>query len=266
MGWGWTYMPCLALSLLLLHRLTGLQKRDSLVCYLLDELYYYEEGHGDALRPISRGEPVFSGGACREPLSYQARSSGYYAGTLGNVSCCRPSRDSGTSWRAQSWQHIASTPHELHHVNHTMQTSHHSSWPPGWLSMPHNLCIPTLPKSGLLDAWWKHIVQDWEEPDPLSGHYIPLKDWDWAWYNDPTVSSLVCSMGSASDAAVRFGSVQRPFLPNRDPHRSLGQLGSWPGSGVLGEFVNRFLTRFEPPFFSRISQTQSSGDDTRANR
>ena len=29
-----------------------------------------------------------------------------------------------------------------------------------------------------------------------------------------------------SDAAVWVGSVQRPFVPNRDPHRGSGQLGS----------------------------------------
>ncbi|KAF8589206.1 hypothetical protein K439DRAFT_1612926 [Ramaria rubella] len=29
-------------------------EHDTLIHYLLDELYYYEEGHGDALRPISR--------------------------------------------------------------------------------------------------------------------------------------------------------------------------------------------------------------------
>jgi len=36
------------------HGLTGMQKRDTLIRYLLDELYYYEEGHGDALRPIPK--------------------------------------------------------------------------------------------------------------------------------------------------------------------------------------------------------------------
>src|SRR5882724_3978715 len=54
-GWAEGEHVGLGLSLLLpLHRLTGMQKRDTLIRYLLDEPYYYEEGHGDALRPIPK--------------------------------------------------------------------------------------------------------------------------------------------------------------------------------------------------------------------
>ena len=54
-GWAEGEHVGLGLSLLLpFYRLSGMQKRDTLIHYLLDKLYYYEEGHGNALRPIPK--------------------------------------------------------------------------------------------------------------------------------------------------------------------------------------------------------------------
>ena len=52
------------------------------------------------------------------------------------------------------------------------------------------------------------------------------KDIQWSLEKSHGMSFWVSRMSGTSDAAVRVGSVQRPFLLNRDPHRSSGQLGS----------------------------------------
>ena len=70
--------------------------------------------------------------------------------------------------------------------------------------MPQDLRIPTLPKSGPLDGQWKLVVQDWEEPDPLRGHHIPLKDWDPSWYTGPNRQHFGVQYGKHKLIALEF--------------------------------------------------------------
>ena len=115
-------MYALALLCLYYHcRLTGMQKRDTLVRYLLDELYYYEEGHGDALRPVPRevnqsflGEHAENHPATKQEVQVimqELLETYHAAGQAGTV--------------VHHGEHNPDSPHIAH--THTMRTSHHSS-------------------------------------------------------------------------------------------------------------------------------------------
>ena len=124
-----------------------MQKRDTLVCYLFDELCYYEEGHGDALRPIPRelnqsflGEHAENHPAPKQEVRaiMQELIETYHAtGQAGTVVC--------------HGEHN----HDSPHIAHTPTPPEPPITPPdhrGDQSMPHNLRIPTLPKKGPLDG------------------------------------------------------------------------------------------------------------------
>ena len=155
---------CLGLSLPPLHRLTGIHKRDTLICYLLNELYYYEEGHGDALRPIPKNaDKSFLGdlpatkhevqaiihaqlAAATDKLMQRFKSAGQ-AGTADNLLC-------------SSQRHGEHNPDSPHMAHVPLSTPPLTILPERCQSMPHGLHIPTLPKRGPMDSQWKHVVQD----------------------------------------------------------------------------------------------------------
>jgi len=190
----------------------------------LDELYYYEEGHGDALRPIPKhvdksflGEhaenhPVTKHEvqaiihaqfeAATQKLIETFHSAGAGAGQAGTV----VNTTSSITGLLRHGKHNPDNPHITH--TPTPPEPPHTAIPPdhhlGDQSMPRDLRIPTLPKSGPLAARWKCVVQDWEEPDPSRGHHIPLKDWDPSWYTGPNHQQFGAQYGKCKLIALEF--------------------------------------------------------------
>ncbi|KAF8575388.1 hypothetical protein K439DRAFT_1623622 [Ramaria rubella] len=164
-----------------------------------EHLYYYEEGHGDALRPIPReadvsflGEHAETRPATKNELraiigaqldnmrrelaeSYHSQHSQISLPTPAPIECRGEQNTSGRNMPITLPPAAAST-----HIDRATPNAHS-----GTDAIPCNLCIPLLPGTGPMNARWKRVVKDWEEVDLSRSHYIPLKDWKASWYTGP---------------------------------------------------------------------------------
>ena len=152
-----------------------------IICYLLNELSYYEEGHGDALHPIQRGADISLMG---EHLETQPA-------TLGQVKalCASVKHTIHDQLNHQQSQPLGIDRHGEHQPS--AMTSLHPRLPTPTptslpqplpnLSPPPNLQIPWTWKDVPIHECWLVFVKDWEEGDKERGLTMPLKDWNPAW-------------------------------------------------------------------------------------
>ncbi|KAF8514460.1 hypothetical protein BU17DRAFT_68392 [Hysterangium stoloniferum] len=170
------------------------EHRDTLIRYLLDELYHYEESHGDALRPISHeADKSFlsehvesrppSKSELREMMVAQAKA--LEEKILTSLTAApitfAASGDTNTGHAAAGdnpGPHSRTSQMTPNEINANANTKN-----PAMLTLPENrrLCIPSIARKGPLHLRWKQIIHDWESADPSRGHYVPLKDWDPEW-------------------------------------------------------------------------------------
>ncbi|KAF8519606.1 hypothetical protein BU17DRAFT_47589 [Hysterangium stoloniferum] len=178
------------------------EHRDTLIRYLLDELYHYEESHGDALRPISheadrsflsehiemrppskfelREMMVAQTKALEEriltSLTAAAVSNTAVFAALGDRNTGDPGGADYAGPRSRASQ-TQTTAREMDDIDTDMNAG------PAVLTLLENrkLCIPSIAWKGPLHLRWKQIIRDWECADPPRGHYIPLRDWDPKW-------------------------------------------------------------------------------------
>ena len=160
-------------------------QHDTLICYLLNELFYYEEGHGDALHHIQFGADISFMG---KHLETRPATLGQVKVLCASVECTihdqlnhQPSQPSGINHcgehqpRAMTSLHLqllAPTPTSL-------------PQPPPSLSPPPSLRIPWTQANVPIHKHWLVFVKDWEEGDKEHGLTMPLKDWDPAWKATP---------------------------------------------------------------------------------
>ncbi|KAF8527497.1 hypothetical protein BU17DRAFT_81680 [Hysterangium stoloniferum] len=176
------------------------EHRDTLIRYLLDKLYHYEESHGDALRLISHeADRSFlskhiemrlpSKLELREMMVAQTKAlkerilASLTAAAVGNTAIFAALGDrntdnpGGVDYAGPRSQPSQTTLREMDEIDMDTNAG------PAVLTLPENckLYIPSIAWKGPLHLHWKQIIRDWECADPPRGHYIPLKDWDPEW-------------------------------------------------------------------------------------
>jgi hypothetical protein len=181
--------------------LSLISQRDTLIRYLLDELYHYEEGHGDTLRPVRAerdrsflGEhldghvPSFE--AWKRLLEVQFETLRPHID--GTQRCNQPSSTSvPSSANVQQMQRCGehnptNTVTDQPPSRNASENELEETLTPyaNTSSTPLNLHIPKIVKSrkGVQGIpGWKQAVRDWEAADPQRGHNIALKDWKPEW-------------------------------------------------------------------------------------
>ncbi|KAF9554927.1 hypothetical protein CPC08DRAFT_696122 [Agrocybe pediades] len=204
------------------------EHRDTLIRYLLDELYTYEEDHSDALNPNSKtvttateGEAA-TGPENRPQQSYHTvhappssllndapfalASSGTNLPTTSSSLSTLPPQ-----FPPHDWHHIAHQPifpshpgTRAHSLNLSAVTvdatpaaqAPLSTAPPaihnGAASNLNSLnhIIPGLPRRTPTSKAWEVVVRDWENADPSRSLYVALKDWDPQWHSRSGLSQL----------------------------------------------------------------------------
>ncbi|KAF8523185.1 hypothetical protein BU17DRAFT_64076 [Hysterangium stoloniferum] len=170
------------------------EHRDTLIRYLLDELYHYEESHGDALQLISHeadksflseyieSQPPSKSELC-EMMVAQAKAlkEKILTSLTAAPIAFAASGDTNTGHTAAGdnpGPHSRTSQMTPNEINVNANTKN-----PAMLTLPENcrLCIPSIVRKGPLHLCWKQIIHDWESADPSRGHYVPLKDWDPEW-------------------------------------------------------------------------------------
>ena len=154
----------------------------------MDELYYYEEGHSDALRPIKREAHIsFMGehtdirpATVREMKEVCAAlernlKNTLHASTTTLSTCSRQGEHNGPSLAA---------PYHVPPTECTIVAP--AACPATTLSPPVGMCIPRVRANMPKEKRWLTFVKDWEEADPARGLLIPLKDWEPEWRSDKT--------------------------------------------------------------------------------
>ncbi|KAF8521186.1 hypothetical protein BU17DRAFT_64953 [Hysterangium stoloniferum] len=167
------------------------KKRDTLIRYLLDELHYYEEGHGDALRPIQR----------EVNMSFLGEHKDIRPASLLEMKELWSSmeRSMGEKIKAEFSHSISGVAAAFHrHGEHTgiqpdNTTTNATNVTPIPLllsslsapSPPPGLCIPAAQKGIPRHERWLTFVHDWENIDESRGLHKPLKDWPTKWKTHP---------------------------------------------------------------------------------
>ncbi|KAG2133337.1 hypothetical protein DEU56DRAFT_738972 [Suillus clintonianus] len=191
------------------------EQRDTLVRYLLDELYAYKTDYSDALAPISRGADASLAGeqALMRPASIEELHMVHSSVTT-DVNNLR--NDIGSSCASESrTRSPRPTPpytpsHEGGHLTATHRPSPRaatsqssilaSQRPAATKTTPpsKNTTSQSLPTAGLViprvpvtrpngttspkSKSWKEIIEHWLVGDPDRGLRTPLKDWPKEWY------------------------------------------------------------------------------------
>ncbi|KAF8519784.1 hypothetical protein BU17DRAFT_47457 [Hysterangium stoloniferum] len=172
------------------------EHRDTLIRYLLDELYHYEEGHGDALRPIkvekdtsflnecsSTQVPTLTGWTQIIKTSFEELRRDLqqdFQMTSNHCNCVA----------SNSWHHSEQRPNLMHPRAQLQFTSipHQDTIEVSSTRAPSDpqitLRIPKIikPKKGHADVppAWKQAVDHWVRGDP-SQNLPALKDWKPEW-------------------------------------------------------------------------------------
>ncbi|KAF8529568.1 hypothetical protein BU17DRAFT_36594, partial [Hysterangium stoloniferum] len=164
---------------------------NTLIRYLLDELHYYEEGHGDALRPIQR----------EVNMSFLGEHKDIRPASLLEMKELWSSmeRSMGKKIKAEFSHSISGVAAASHrHGEHTgiqpdNTTTNATNVTPIPLllsslsapSPPPGLCIPATRKGIPRHERWLIFVYDWENIDESRGLHKLLKDWPTKWKTHP---------------------------------------------------------------------------------
>jgi hypothetical protein len=200
-------MYCYWLCLAAHHSLTIPFQRDTLIRYLLDELYSYEEDHTDALCPIQREVDKSHAGeaALVQPLRTDEARRMFEMQTTYTRAAVHEATFSAISTVRGVWPQTSplypgcpTTPKPI--VLPPPCPSHLSIDRrgiliplPGYQQATHNVATPCsrpapvpsriIPKVPDGEDGWKQVVRDWEYADPSRSLLVPLKDWPADWYS-----------------------------------------------------------------------------------
>ena len=183
-------------------------QRDTLIRYLLDELYSYEEDHSDALCPIDReasrshaGEAVeqrpMTTAEGREMFAAQAETTRTFLHQLLMTSQSVSTEPTPVSAHPS----ITMIPPRVVAPNpisgHSTPSSNHRgaglgnfmfiSPPTPFQAAPAATTNPVMKPFALIPdvprgaTGWLTVVKDWEEADPSRSLTLPLKDWPEEW-------------------------------------------------------------------------------------
>ncbi|KAJ7585443.1 hypothetical protein C8J56DRAFT_1087359, partial [Mycena floridula] len=165
------------------------EHRDTLIRYLLDELYNYEETHSDALCPVKHDASTSHNGEGSDsrPLTL-ADSRVLFQAQAQQIMGCFTSSNYWQRMASKEPNHCGSSGSQLHssipvlvasspfprYSFAPVPVSAHSSISPPPPPPVQRLVIPNVAKGN--DAW-RQVVKDWEFADPSRSLMIPLRDW-----------------------------------------------------------------------------------------
>ncbi|KAF8167130.1 hypothetical protein B0H34DRAFT_739725 [Crassisporium funariophilum] len=183
------------------------EHRDTLIRYLLDELYTYEEDHSNALKPFDQHS--CAGEAHTPPntaglqdfvqevrLGFQEIKT-----SLAVPSIASPNQLLGPGVPRQWVHQHQDTQHNMGptttSTNHLQGTVYHqTNQPPPLFVEDHQSAasrpvgdttfneVHIIPASfrGKCSTAWEQVATDWEEADPTRSLYVAMKDWEPQWY------------------------------------------------------------------------------------
>ncbi|HEV7738406.1 MAG TPA: hypothetical protein VGO47_13665 [Chlamydiales bacterium] len=183
-------------------------KRDTLIRYLLDELYNYEENHADALRPIQQErdvsflsehtaiQPVTAHGVAQilqthmEQLADQLeeRFSVIVEGMQNHVSQIKSTVGFSIPTGVERRGHHNPLPSQCASKSELnsacIEIADNATDDMDTEELPISLRMRVLPraKKGKISTAWKLIIQDWNKASPPENP-VALKDWKRGWYS-----------------------------------------------------------------------------------
>ncbi|KAF5333936.1 hypothetical protein D9758_018155 [Tetrapyrgos nigripes] len=199
------------------------EHRDTLIRYLLDELYTYEEDHSDALNPVKMPTSPSPPSSLNQTLITLVTSVAASVQSLQQSMVQLQSQwiQPPPSLALQSDAPTFSSPLSSF-PNQPLQSTQTANpnvsfWLLGTMAPAHHLgpvtsthlqaaltvqnpsvfladapCMPIIPgidqRAG--ENGWKQLVRDWETADPERGLLIPLKDWPKEWYEGVSRKAL----------------------------------------------------------------------------
>ncbi|KAL4072545.1 hypothetical protein V8B97DRAFT_2023336 [Scleroderma yunnanense] len=174
---------------------------DTLMCYLLDELYCYENKHSNALGPISweADHSLASEGTLIQPASTEALCLAH-ASLTADVATLHASMNKMSASQAMMLEDVRDLHQKLGNMSNLLEktlapATAHGASPPQWTVYssipPKGMLIPNVPvihKDNMQTPRtesWKDIICHWTEGEERLSLTVPLKDWPHSWYNGP---------------------------------------------------------------------------------
>ncbi|KAH9475673.1 hypothetical protein JR316_0011232 [Psilocybe cubensis] len=195
------------------------EHRDTLIRYLLDELYTYEEDHSNALCPKNVADDL---NVDHKLVLNAAPPAEIVAGFTRQVAQQIDTIHSRLKELQEQHTTEITVPHSVQGFSGSSNCTSvdlESEMPtPAVFTSPHHLTglirfddskkgvdsrrhlIPGLPRK-LLARAFEQVAKDWEEADPVRSLYVPMKLWDPQWHKDSGESQ---KYGQRQTVALEF--------------------------------------------------------------
>ncbi|GJJ13564.1 hypothetical protein Clacol_007819 [Clathrus columnatus] len=180
------------------------EHRDTLIRYLLDELYYYEENHGDALKPIVREAHVSFMGEHKDmkPITMDelmtvtsSLQHNITHAVISNIlSAMHTKRSTPPFYFSTDYyqgpQRTADHNPSIPGRTISLTPSPINSIPTSSMKapLPPGVYVPNIGKEIKKSDRWKIVIQQWEIGDPSVANGLPLRDWPDEWTKNPAIA------------------------------------------------------------------------------